>query len=161
MSWPLADHVTQRLTHRHVRRSSTCVNVRTDNEWNSQCLEICHGGMLCKHFYKLEAQFSCGCFFSSSFSVFIIIMLSFAVVYFWLSWGGRGVLKSWITGWVEPYVNLGCTPSLLANWLYNFKVKLSCGLWFLERWILTNHVYLWFPTLLACDTPRLYFWSWR
>lgn len=32
------------LTHRHVRRSSTRVNVTTDKEWNN-CLEFCQGEM--------------------------------------------------------------------------------------------------------------------
>lgn len=33
-SWP--NRVTQRLTHRHVRRSSTRVNVKRTTEWNNK-----------------------------------------------------------------------------------------------------------------------------
>lgn len=121
------------LTQQHVRRSSTREKnkkKKTDKEWKLKCLEICQGGMWCKHFYKLEAQFPCGCFF---FHVLILILLSLLWCIFGFLEGEDRGLKSWKIGWVEPYVNLGCTL-----WLFTFKLKLSCGVWFQERSILNS-----------------------
>ena len=109
-------HPAARETFKYSWKKTKKTNKKkTDKEWKLKCLEICQGGMWCKHFYKLEAQFPCGCFF---FHVFILILLSLLWCIFGFLEGEDRGLKSWKIGWVEPYVNLGCTL-----WLFTFKLK--------------------------------------
>lgn len=139
--------VTQLLTHRHVRRSSTRVNVVMDKEWNSNVLKFAKVECDVSIFTNLKLSFLVVVFFN----VYIVILLSLLWWIFWLSRGGRQGFKNWKTGWIEPYVNLGCTLSLLANWLFNFKVKLCCRIWFFRKIsfeksctsVVPNPFYLW------------------
>lgn len=88
--WP--EKVTQRLTHRHVRRSSTRVNVIADKEWkcnvSKKSAELKCDVSIFTDLKLVFFSFLCGCF---SLFLFYYSFVEFAVVYNWLSWGGRWV----------------------------------------------------------------------
>ncbi len=101
--WPTRSR--KQLTHRHVRHSSTRVNVITDKEWNSNVLKFAKVECDLSIFTNLKLSFVVVFFFN----VFIIILLSLLWCIFGYLEGEDGGFKSWKIGWVEPYVNLVCT----------------------------------------------------
>ena len=110
------------LTQQHVRRSSTrekkqkkqTKKKRTKNG-NSNVLKFAKAECDVSIFTNLKLSFLVVVFF---LHVFILILLSLLWCIFGFLEGEDRGLKSWKIGWVEPYVNLGCTL-----WLFTFKLK--------------------------------------